>query len=1428
MTRRRTSQRLLAATRLLTAAALLAGITVTSMTPATPAAASGTSFIVGNTNFTVQRSFNTAGDMTVIGNSNMSCNGETTGCAAARNGTGKVNNNDWPMVWVDVDNDGDTVNSSSADLTMPPGSTVLWAGLYWSGIRPTGTRVAPPTSQQVTAKFKTPGATAYETITAERFYLPSNTGDVYSAVAEVTNLVAAGGEGTYFVADLWSFPNPKGTFAGWSLVVIYANQNQPSRSLTVFEGYRTISGSQSAEIAVSGFRTPLAPNPVNTRVGFMASEGDLGATGDFLQVNGQSLSVGTIRPDNNFFNSSITTATDRFTARNPNFVNTLGFDTGMATVPDGAIGNDATSATLKTQTFGDRYDIVMLAFATDLYAPKFDQSITVTNPDGTAWSGEAEVDDTLSVTLSATVATDGSNGTSLSARVPTGLNIDTDSITVTLPDGTIIGLADSRVTLSDGLLSVDLGNLAIGAQVSVSFDLTVPQVAAGTVPTLDFTINGTGATSEVAVTQTSEQVRIPIAANTADLSAKLTWVDAEPTIPGPVVTAGEPARFNVDIRNNGPLAAPAEVTLTLPAGATYSEATGTGWSCGSVSGTTLICQHAANIPANSVAAPLAIDLDVPATAVDNSTLDAQAEVAIGAGAAGITDPASGNNTSSSTATIRSKTDLGVSIARSGSTAVGANAIYTVTATNLGPSVASATANSAVVVTTTLPDNLAFVSASGMGWTCTETSRVVTCTRTSLDVGETSPPITITTQVESADTILVRTEVTGGGIDRNLENNRALNSSVGTLRAKLIESVNNGVPLVLDGSTPTDATIRAYNAGPSPVPTGTEITHTMEIPRGVEFVELSTPNGWTCDPSSGVGILSVECTRTLTAPWTAGSELPEMVMSLRAKDPTDTQKILLGTVSTDLDSLILDPSGATAQTDLLINDAADLAVTGTPAVEITSSDPAPSISYVVTNEGDSTDPGPITVTLSAPDGLAMTPPNTGPWSCEATGPLMTCTLEQSLEVDASTPPLDATLRRSGGTVPRPNDVMVVVTSPFSDPDPANNATATQVAFRSGPDSPGGGDDGGTDSGNGFVPIPPARPIDTRPSAGGDGPVPGGSVLEVDLSDLLDTTRALGAVINITAVDDLGTVPRDGRVGFITAYPCGQEQPAVSNVNYIAGDISSNTSITRIGDGGKVCLFVSDTVNVLVDITGWFSQGYFGGAPQRLLETRGPGGIAQPIPAGTVTRVPVAGRFGVPSSAVGAALNVTASNPSAQGFITVWDCDSPRPNTSNVNFSRVTPFWAVANFTINELSSTGEICVYNSVATDVLVDVFGWFDGTFRPIPNARLLDTRSTAPLAGDQVVRVQITGRDGVPASAKSVAVNVTAVDARSAGFATVYACEANRPNVSKINFFAGETVANTTFIGLDSGGGLCIYTSGTADYLMDVFGWFTTGVIRN
>lgn len=307
--------------------------------------------------FTPRFSVNQPGDITLIGNTIMSCSAGGT-CTNGRNGTGgSINNNNFTMAYVDVDADGTTFSSSSATLALPVGATVTWAGLYWGGSTNNG--------QRNTCRLLTPAA-GYTNLTASRL---DASGQAYRGFVDVTALVRTGGAGLYRVANARSTPGNTNVHGGWGMVVVYADASQSPRNLVVFDGYALVSGTTTVNMTVNGFVTPPA-GAVNSRLGVIAYEGDLGFTGDSFRLNGTAL-ADALNPANNFFNSSITQLGTRFSAKNPDYTNQLGFDCDLVSA-NGLLANSATSAALSLTTNGDTYYPGVTTFATDLYAPLFD------------------------------------------------------------------------------------------------------------------------------------------------------------------------------------------------------------------------------------------------------------------------------------------------------------------------------------------------------------------------------------------------------------------------------------------------------------------------------------------------------------------------------------------------------------------------------------------------------------------------------------------------------------------------------------------------------------------------------------------------------------------------------------------------------------------------------------------------------------------------------------------------------------------------------------------------------------------------------------------------------------------------------------------------------------------------------------------------
>ncbi|HEX6744378.1 MAG TPA: DUF3344 domain-containing protein [Solirubrobacteraceae bacterium] len=276
------------------------------------------------------------GDVTAVGNTSMTCPAAAANCAAAQGGAA-YSNNDFTMAYVDADGDATTtLDSSAATVTLPAGSTVLWAGLYWSGHSSSVNRDK--------VRFKAPGAGSYTQLTAAPADVLTATTQAarYRAFRDVTTEVAAGGAGTYWVGDVQSTTGSD-RFAGWALFVAYRDNAQPVRRLNVYDGLGTVDSTHTFQTTIAPFHTP-ATGTVTTKAGLLTFEGDAGIASETAAFNGHAL-TDALNPVGNVMNSTIEAGGANFTAKTPNYANQLGMDLDVYANP-GALANDQSSASL--------------------------------------------------------------------------------------------------------------------------------------------------------------------------------------------------------------------------------------------------------------------------------------------------------------------------------------------------------------------------------------------------------------------------------------------------------------------------------------------------------------------------------------------------------------------------------------------------------------------------------------------------------------------------------------------------------------------------------------------------------------------------------------------------------------------------------------------------------------------------------------------------------------------------------------------------------------------------------------------------------------------------------------------------------------------------------------------------------------------------
>lgn len=247
------------------------------------------------------------------------------------------------------------------------------------------------------------------------------------------------------------------------------------------------------------------------------------------------------------------------------------------------------------------------------------------------------------------------------------------------------------------------------------------------------------------------------------------------------------------------------------------------------------------------------------------------------------------------------------------------------------------------------------------------------------------------------------------------------------------------------------------------------------------------------------------------------------------------------------------------------------------------------------------------------------------------------------------------------------------------------------------------------------------------------------------------------------------------------------------------------------------------------------------PVRLLDTRQGLGAAGPIGAGQSVTLSVRGKGGIAPSQVSAvALNVTITNPTVDGYLTVYADGSALPATSNINFSAGQ---TIANMVIVPVLN-GAIELYNGAAsgsTEIIADSAGYFvsgttiptaAGTFQAVSPNRLLDTRvgvggPRASLQGHTSRALSVLGATGLPsAGVRAVVLNVAATGPTASGYLTVYPNGQPLPNTTNVSFDPGQTVASLVVVPVSGSGQVLLYNGSARpiNAIADVVGYYLEG----
>jgi hypothetical protein len=215
--------------------------------------------------------------------------------------------------------------------------------------------------------------------------------------------------------------------------------------------------------------------------------------------------------------------------------------------------------------------------------------------------------------------------------------------------------------------------------------------------------------------------------------------------------------------------------------------------------------------------------------------------------------------------------------------------------------------------------------------------------------------------------------------------------------------------------------------------------------------------------------------------------------------------------------------------------------------------------------------------------------------------------------------------------------------------------------------------------------------------------------------------------------------------------------------------------------------------------------------------------------------------IPATAKAYALNVTLvphQNSPAE-FITIYPTGDPRPEFWTI---RSPDGLTVANSAIVRAGTNGAINVYSSDATDLLIDIFGYFTDdpsapalSYFPLTPCRVVDTRQiyrpqTGPFGPPTMARgerrtfrfPQASQYCQIPAGARAYSMTITVAPPNPLQFLTAWPTGESQPNVSSINSPSGRTLANSIIAPAGaSTGGIDIFVLDTSDIIIDITGYF-------
>lgn len=317
------------------------------------------------------------------------------------------------------------------------------------------------------------------------------------------------------------------------------------------------------------------------------------------------------------------------------------------------------------------------------------------------------------------------------------------------------------------------------------------------------------------------------------------------------------------------------------------------------------------------------------------------------------------------------------------------------------------------------------------------------------------------------------------------------------------------------------------------------------------------------------------------------------------------------------------------------------------------------------------------------------------------------------------------------------------------------------------------------------------------------VKGGAVTTIRLDGLKDVVPTTGGVM--VRITTRGAASG----GYLVVHACDAPPPFTASLTFPASGGVVGTTVAEVV-GGTICLMSNVSLGVKIEVIAQRAASGVGltAIPAtRGLDTR----TTQRLRRGAAVGVDL-GRAGVTSSTQAVSATVTIVDPAGSGTLSIGVCNQ---GLWSVPISGE----SIQSFSFAMRVNSSGWCITTSVATDVVVDITGLWQGTSgspAPVDPVRAYDSRTVGVQVGTEPVPVQIAGVGGVPAGATTALLAISTVSGGNPGIVFAMPCGEGRSEGAVAAMVARKVVSAVVPARL-SGGVVCLAALRPVDVIVDV-----------